>query len=181
MPAPSESPPTRGAWVEIPRCLPPLPRLLSRPPHGGRGLKSNERTTFVMNRNGRPPHGGRGLKLPRTPPGVLQLMVAPHTGAWVEMAMQTGGIAGSRSRPPHGRRRLKIFRPETLMGSSVPPNHVSNSLYKQRTNTPSLYRPNDTPAPPAWVAYLSSDTAGRTGTGAAGFSDPPMPANGPSF
>ena len=36
-----ESPPSRGAWIEIIRYLSIAIILLSRPPRGGRGLKSS--------------------------------------------------------------------------------------------------------------------------------------------
>ena len=55
-----------------------------------------------------------------------------------------------------------------------------NSLYRQRTDTPSPHRPPGTPAPPVWEACPSSGTVGRTETSVAGYSDLPMPAIGPS-
>ena len=81
----AESPPARGAWVEIRKHDLPGDQARRRPPHGGRGLKFPCGRVGVVP-NGRPPHGGRGLKL-----------ISRFTGI---------SYVG---RPPHGGRGLKSF------------------------------------------------------------------------
>ena len=53
--------------------------LKGRPPHGGRGLKSDGilSTRSIL---GRPPHGGRGLKLPENVVPLTDEEVVLHTG-----------------------------------------------------------------------------------------------------
>ena len=52
-----ESPPTRGAWIEI-----------------------SDVETVIRANEGRPPHGGRGLKYIADPVIGPHQVVAPHTG-----------------------------------------------------------------------------------------------------
>ena len=56
-----ESPPSRGAWIEIRMRLPPLPQRPSRTSHGVRGLKFSIQFQCGAERR-RTPHGVRGLK-----------------------------------------------------------------------------------------------------------------------
>ena len=66
---------------------------LSRPPHGGRGLKYEDFTVIdFLCEGGRPPHGGRGLKY-------LSRMFTSH----------------HPRRPPHGGRGLKYKAVEIFL------------------------------------------------------------------
>ena len=57
----AQSPPSRGAWIEIQKVGEGHLEIFSRPPRGGRGLKSMYGVAEVGD-CGRPPRGGRGLK-----------------------------------------------------------------------------------------------------------------------
>ena len=56
-----QSPPSRGAWIEILSFLRLSLWFSRRPPRGGRGLKYYLSQT-PMSPKRRPPRGGRGLK-----------------------------------------------------------------------------------------------------------------------
>ena len=75
------SPPARGAWIEMHLPLRVERQAVSRPPHGGRGLKCCKCASIIFCCAGRPPHGGRGLKY-RVHGGIRLCtpQVAPRTG-----------------------------------------------------------------------------------------------------
>ena len=56
---------------------------ISRPPHGGRGLKYASPAT--LSRLQSPPHGGRGLKYVSRLTSPPHTRVALPTGAWIEI------------------------------------------------------------------------------------------------
>ena len=58
---------------------------------------------------------------------------------------------------------------------------LNNFLYRQRADTPLPHLPAGTPAPQAWAACPSSDTAGKNGTSAGEFPDSPTPAIEPEL
>ena len=90
------SPPSRGAWIEILLTNGGVlgsSRRKSRPPRGGRGLKSNTSSSLTRNLR-RPPRGGRGLKC--------------------ETAQ--GRSLHKKRRPPRGGRGLKFWA-KRLCGS----------------------------------------------------------------
>ena len=116
-------PPSRGAWIEI--CFVNLfakttfsrpPRggrglkstesqlgddLSSRPPRGGRGLKYNQ-SIGPKRQSGRPPRGGRGLKFLGIQQSNNAWSSPPSRGAWIEivntklrrMGIQVAPLAG---------------------------------------------------------------------------------------
>ena len=57
--------------------------VLSRAPHGARGLKHNSRGCRQATRR-RAPHGARGLKHFRLGVEVLTVVSRPTRGAWIE-------------------------------------------------------------------------------------------------
>ena len=62
-----ESPPSRGAWIEIEDTYFEVTETWGRPPRGGRGLKSLR--------------GRRKAPSPMSP---------PSRGAWIEISLRTG-------------------------------------------------------------------------------------------
>ena len=75
-----ESPPARGAWIEIAPWVFPAANRFGRPPHGGRGLKLNHKQQLNNFACRRPPHGGRGLKSAGMRFVNKVVAVAPRTG-----------------------------------------------------------------------------------------------------
>ena len=74
-----KSRPAWGAWIEIrPMMERPLP-VISRAPHGARGLKSVYGDTPAAAVS-RAPHGARGLKLTVFAMTLILLPVAPRMG-----------------------------------------------------------------------------------------------------
>ena len=74
-----ESPPSRGAWIEINRILRPCARKSCRPPRGGRGLKcicitSSQKITQS------PPSRGAWIEIFPAVRSAHQLHVAPLVG-----------------------------------------------------------------------------------------------------
>ena len=84
LPNRSKSPPARGAWIEIPTALFLQALLVSRPPHGGRGLKYT---------------GYTPVKIDDKSP--------PARGAWIEIGEKDDERTDIQGRPPHGGRGLK--------------------------------------------------------------------------
>ena len=78
------SPPSRGAWIE-------MPKLVSR--------------SAINTR--RPPRGGRGLKLQGEAPAADVVASPPSRGAWIEITKNFRKANGTRRRPPRGGRGLK--------------------------------------------------------------------------
>ena len=78
------SPPSRGAWIEMRGGVNPTAPASGRPPRGGRGLKYASKIS-IPEPGGRPPRGGRGLK---------------SRGG-------TSALKNSSRRPPRGGRGLK--------------------------------------------------------------------------
>ena len=54
----AQSPPTRGAWIEIPRSARLGLCFVRRPPHGGRGLKYFIRQLLTLKKQVAPHTGG---------------------------------------------------------------------------------------------------------------------------
>ena len=119
------SSPSRGTWIEIPGRnelqiaidgRPPHGgrglksetinagfEQRRRPPHGGRGLKSANPGMFSLFPPSRPPHGGRGLKYLRIIPGLRIGRSSPSRGTWIEIVMRQPFDEGSpRSSPSRG-------------------------------------------------------------------------------
>ena len=55
------SPPSRGAWIEIPRLV-SRAAIKSSPPSRGAWIEINSWPYIIIGLLGRPPRGGRGLK-----------------------------------------------------------------------------------------------------------------------
>ena len=70
----------------------------------------------------RPPHGGRGLKFYLQPPPWYRWWSSPSRGTWIEMYRPDPGGARRAGRPPHGGRGLKylLFSPILKDGESSP-------------------------------------------------------------
>ena len=102
-----ESPPSRGAWIEIRHAIDRPAAAIRRPPRGGRGLKfSRLATTSCPVRS--PPSRGAWIEIgsllkPRT-----ASTSPPSRGAWIEMQAVHCGQARQRCRPPRGGRGLKL-------------------------------------------------------------------------
>ena len=74
------SPPARGAWIEMLDVLRRLKPLWS-PPARGAWIEINRISCYIAGLSvRRPPHGGRGLKSHNSAGAVLILAVAPRTG-----------------------------------------------------------------------------------------------------
>ena len=58
----------------------------SRPPHGGRGLKSYDTVVYFLSHS-RPPHGGRGLKSAGTYNVKITKLSSSTRGTWIEMSL----------------------------------------------------------------------------------------------
>ena len=100
------SPSPRRAWIEITIDNSTIKQLISRPPHGGRGLKFPA-FDFKIGDDRRPPHGGRGLKYFQSFDKTLNTWSPSPRRAWMEIiaiVIMSIVIVG---RPPHGGRGLK--------------------------------------------------------------------------
>ena len=73
------SPPARGAWIEIMVGAEPINAPLSRPPHGGRGLKSGQ-IQKIKQMIGSPPARGAWIEIADYYNAVVSEYVAPRTG-----------------------------------------------------------------------------------------------------
>ena len=82
----NESPSPRRAWIEMPGISWIILGWTSRPPHGGRGLKSG-RLSAGQRFSRRPPHGGRGLKCARQTCRARQNCRPPHGGRGLKWAV----------------------------------------------------------------------------------------------
>ena len=99
--------PSRGAWIEMLLLDGPQPRIQSRSPHGGRGLKSPPAGSEPPTSR-RSPHGGRGLKFRKAGDNAAAETSLPPRGAWIEMPVRGfRATARSRGRSPRGERGLK--------------------------------------------------------------------------
>ena len=79
-----ESPPARGAWIEI---RPDVRRVEKRasPPARGAWIEITWCPTARRVGDCRPPHGGRGLKYLQTAERLAYYGSPPARGAWIEM------------------------------------------------------------------------------------------------
>ena len=162
------SPSPRRAWIEMLGTAYGYGQTHSRPPHGGRGLKSridkseerrllspSPRRAWIeiaklspvsgtMAR--RPPHGGRGLKFDRL--GLVDISFGrpPHGGRGLKWKCMTKSN-NSRGRPPHGGRGLKYFFKVVYNFLSRRPPHGGRGLKFA--------------LPPAWVYSTPSPSPRR--------------------
>ena len=84
------SPPSRGAWIEINVKTSMMPGRWSRPPRGGRGLKSND-PYLIIDLVKSPPSRGAWIEIGncRNVLNFLQ-MSPPSRGAWIEILICPG-------------------------------------------------------------------------------------------
>ena len=115
-----ESPPSRGAWIEIIRYLSIAIILLSRPPRGGRGLKSLINRITIAKQS-RPPRGGRGLKLYGFGGRNWSFCRPPRGGRGLKSETDGAGIPRRCGRPPRGGRGLKFLLWRWIGLTSVSP------------------------------------------------------------
>ena len=79
--------PTRGAWIEIVGINELRLAVVSRSPHGERGLKSGSRIPYGHQIKSRSPHGERGLKFTKEVTMRNKFGVSlPTRGAWIEIS-----------------------------------------------------------------------------------------------
>ena len=81
------SPSSRRAWIEIPGGIAGRRKRPGRPPRGGRGLKSLDGRT-----------------------GVLDIPSPSSRRAWIEIEVGMGSVSVKPRRPPRGGRGLKFVR-----------------------------------------------------------------------
>ena len=101
---------TRRTWIEITRCWARCRRTQGRPPHGGRGLKSNVPRPAGRGIRRRPPHGGRGLKSPKKCPHRQAGTSSSTRRTWIEITRlmyRVWGLESSSTR----RTWIEIWRP----------------------------------------------------------------------
>ena len=89
------SPPSRGAWIEIPCCHIASIVSKSRPPHGGRGLKFHLGLA-LQGRPWSPPSRGAWIEISAIWRKYHHALSPPLAEAWIEIAAHT---APHRSRP----------------------------------------------------------------------------------
>ncbi len=75
-----KSPPTRGAWIEMYDPPPLTGGYYLSPPTRGAWIEIIYHGRKVSEILSRPPHGGRGLKFDEVRQNPGEMNVAPHTG-----------------------------------------------------------------------------------------------------
>ena len=110
------SPSTRRAWIEIGYGKTSNSHTISRPPHGGRGLKSHDRLQEL-----------RGPRSPST------------RRAWIEMTLTLTRRSRRRSRPPHGGRGLKFGSGQIAIPIKRRPPHGGRGL---KSVSLGVFKPN---------------------------------------
>ena len=78
------SSPSRGTWIEMLILNKAVPEAVSRPPHGGRGLKSDTTVKYG-----------------------IAYKSSPSRGTWIEILWYSSKGSQLKRRPPHGGRGLK--------------------------------------------------------------------------
>ena len=79
----------------------------SHPPHGGCGLKLEDKIAKAEDDSGHPPHGGCGLKY-LTVEKTIDELVSPSTRrVWIEIKKSSKIFEKSLGHPPHGGCGLK--------------------------------------------------------------------------
>ena len=111
-----ESPPSRGAWIEI-SSFPPFVLLpVRRPPRGGRGLKFG----VIVNDGGiartSPPSRGAWIEISTYSQNMAFVASPPSRGAWIEIHKAvTIAVSHCPGRPPRGGRGLKFRSPPAVL------------------------------------------------------------------
>ena len=83
---PNLSPPSRGAWIEIPLdCC--MIFSAASPPSQGAWIEIEEVQIMRRKMNGRPPRGGRGLKYRWLSRYWENAPSPPSRGAWIEICL----------------------------------------------------------------------------------------------
>ena len=81
-----QSPPSRGAWIEITVCEVIAQSLMVSPPSRGAWIEIVLVQGISISGSGRPPRGGRGLKSHSRPPDRGYRQSPPSRGAWIEIS-----------------------------------------------------------------------------------------------
>ena len=84
-----ESPPSRGAWIEMPVNRQVKPKHGGRPPRGGRGLKSLNIGAGTYPAQS-PPSRGAWIEIMPWRLSTVTVRSPPSRGAWIEIKMACG-------------------------------------------------------------------------------------------
>ena len=103
-----KSPSPRRAWIEIDECIGYLKQADSRPPHGGRGLKSLRRPVRAETYLSPSPRRA-WIEIAKASWQNLLVGSPSPRRAWIEMDRILSPDTLRRSRPPHGGRGLKFL------------------------------------------------------------------------
>ena len=98
---PAPSPPARGAWIEI-DLYPACPKEGKSPPARGAWIEIQKVEWAINYIDSRPPHGGRGLKSHRGQLPHRCVRSPPARGAWIEISPLIIASAFSRVAPRTG-------------------------------------------------------------------------------